>query len=797
MRRDKRIIGLLLRLCVMTAVVLLPGVFYLKAYEVFNDTKSLTLKIFGMLAAVLLCARGGTLRSRSLPASLVFLGSAALSTVHSPLLKASAERLGELASIAVLLLAVESGAAGLGKLLAVALWAHALILVYGTLQFVGIDVIQWTSFGAGRIYATMGNPDFLAAHGSLLIPVQIGLILGLSTLGPLDAVRAWGRTLAEGGWGAILGPAALEAGRTLLLALGLCCGLPLACVAVFTLFHPLDSPDKQAGLLMIGGLGALLFAVALAIRATRRDARNLVVVALILSIPSLVYAQARGAFIGFAAAVVALEWLVLRRVAGFGWWKSLRWTVLLALVGIPVATGGIALMPSGRAFIGRFLELRNPVTAATLQQRLAYWYAGWLMGRGEPTAPGRNDVLLPVGAGIGTFHLAGARAQGRAQQIWDVRWPRAAEVVSPHLELYAHNDYVQLFAEIGPVGLGVYLWIMVALLIAGGHALARCPPEARSDRWILIGLVAATVSWYVNSLLNFPFKVVPNAHLFFAVIAAVLLARTAIPAIETALRVPAWVTALLALLVLAVAGRGAGRQAASQYLKYGHQLTQAAQSGTANYGAAAVAYFDRAAKLSPVHTDGILVHYYRGMADKARNRFDDADADFSRAIGVFVNFPEGYMQRGLTRFLKASSLLTPAAASSTALSAAARRAAAAVSPEARKEAAARLAGAVADLKESAYLNPKEPVTWWYLGNALRLQTMNADAAQAFRNCVRYSQDRIPDAYYALAITLIDMGQLAEARTTLETAMARFPPNALPPATRGIMASLKAGRKPRL
>jgi hypothetical protein len=42
-----------------------------------------------------------------------------------------------------------------------------------------------------------------------------------------------------------------------------------------------------------------------------------------------------------------------------------------------------------------------------------------------------------------------------------------------------------------------------------------------------------------------------------------------------------------------------------------------------------------------------------------------------------------------------------------------------------------------------------------------------------------------------------MGQLAEARTTLETAMARFPPNALPPATRGIMASLKAGRKPRL
>ena len=136
MNRFPRLLELGLRLSVLTAVVLLPGIFYLKAYEVFNDTKSLTLKVFAMLAAVLLCARGGTLRSRSLPASLLFLGACLVSMLHTPLLKASVERTGELAAFAVLLLAAETGAVGLGKLLTAALWAHGLVIAYATCQFI-------------------------------------------------------------------------------------------------------------------------------------------------------------------------------------------------------------------------------------------------------------------------------------------------------------------------------------------------------------------------------------------------------------------------------------------------------------------------------------------------------------------------------------------------------------------------------------------------------------------------------------------------------------------------------------
>ncbi len=55
--------------------------------------------------------------------------------------------------------------------------SHFIVVLYGILQYFGIDFIRWVSFGEGRVYSTMGNPDYMAAQFSLLIPVTIALIL--------------------------------------------------------------------------------------------------------------------------------------------------------------------------------------------------------------------------------------------------------------------------------------------------------------------------------------------------------------------------------------------------------------------------------------------------------------------------------------------------------------------------------------------------------------------------------------------------------------------------------------------
>ncbi len=63
------------------------------------------------------------------------------------------------------------------KLLFFILGSHFLVTTYGLLQYLGVDFIKWVSFGEGRVYSTMGNPDYMATQFSVLIPVMIALII--------------------------------------------------------------------------------------------------------------------------------------------------------------------------------------------------------------------------------------------------------------------------------------------------------------------------------------------------------------------------------------------------------------------------------------------------------------------------------------------------------------------------------------------------------------------------------------------------------------------------------------------
>ncbi len=767
MRARERPVVLILRLTVLTAAALLPLVFYLKAYEVFEMAKSLALRLFGALAVALLVARGGTFTSRSLPAGLLFLASCLLSALHSPLLGATGERLMEIGSTLALLWAVESGAAPVGKLLAASIWSQTLVTTYAASQYLGWDAIVWTSFGEKRVYATMGNPDFLAAQSSFLIPIVACLIAGLADRGFREGLAHWrARLEAEGPVPVVLASLG-RAAHAMVLFAGLACAAPLVLIGIIALASPtLDAMGEgtRMDLFALAAVGIFFFAVAMFLRVSRAGVRGLLGMALALMLPSMLYTAARGAYLGFVAAIHVVVWLADRWVLRRSVWQTLRRLATLDLVLALFLT----FTPPGQRLASRFVQIAvDPVKNSDLQVRLFYWYSGWLMGRGEPTRPGETGVLLPIGAGLGTFHLSGARAQGRAQQIWNIKWPRSAEVVSPHLELYAHNDYVHLFAELGPIGLGLYLWIMVVLLWAGYRALRTLPDGDRFRRWAMIGLLAATASWYVNSAMNFPLKVVSNAHLFFAVIVAALLGASPLPARSFSLPANPAATGVALLVALLVGERGAAKLAASHDLKIGHQLTQQ------NAAAQAADYFSRAAALRPIHTDGILVHYYRGKALQNLGRYADAEASYTRALTVFSNFPEGYQARGMTRLTVAYG-----------------------ARDVREPgAAAALTGALVDLRESLYLNPKDGLTCFSLGTALRLNGEAAASIRPFHDAILYSLDRIPDAHYGLALSLAETGDRVQARAVLESAMKKFS-TSMPPGAAPALAALKAGRMPK-
>src|SRR2546427_197655 len=95
MDRASRTVTLLLRLVVLTAALVIPLAFWLKAYEVFELAKSMALCLLGIAAGALLLWRGTPLRLRTWSGALLILGACLLSVARTPLLIASGEHLWE------------------------------------------------------------------------------------------------------------------------------------------------------------------------------------------------------------------------------------------------------------------------------------------------------------------------------------------------------------------------------------------------------------------------------------------------------------------------------------------------------------------------------------------------------------------------------------------------------------------------------------------------------------------------------------------------------------------------------
>ena len=69
---------------------------------------------------------------------------------------------------------------------------------------------------------------------------------------------------------------------------------------------------------------------------------------------------------------------------------------------------------------------------------------------------------------------------------------------------FAHNEYLQTWAELGIVGLGLMLWLATAVLRTLSQALARARRSASVDPWTMAAS-AGILGIGVDAFLNFPF----------------------------------------------------------------------------------------------------------------------------------------------------------------------------------------------------------------------------------------------------------------------------------------------------
>jgi O-antigen ligase len=185
----------------------------------------------------------------------------------------------------------------------------------------------------------------------------------------------------------------------------------------------------------------------------------------VVALGGLIATYTRGAWLGFAAGVLALLP------------ASRRGRVLL-IGGLGVVV--VALLAGPPTLRHRFLSMGDP-QEATVKERRYMWDSGLAMARQHP--------LFGVGpGGVKREYPAYAR-------------PEAIKKRTGHV----HNTPLQILVERGAIGLAAWLWIWIAFYAKAIRVLRRLGPDAVVTRAVVLGSLAAITGYLVGGLSEYNF----------------------------------------------------------------------------------------------------------------------------------------------------------------------------------------------------------------------------------------------------------------------------------------------------
>ncbi len=248
---------------------------------------------------------------------------------------------------------------------------------------------------------------------------------------------------------------------------------------------------------LMGSFLMLMLPLALALGLTKTDdtKRQLAAQSVaLLATACLLMARSRSAWIGGGVSLVALSVLAWRfqsipksvQVNTSFWLQQVRQRKHMIVGPLLVLGGALALFVL-LSQTGTMLQQRAGTMAkvdadASFQTRLAMDRGALRMALDKPL----------FGWGVGTYPIHAAQFTGFGDDP-----ARVLAHGTSHSNL-AHDFYLQTAAELGFVGLGLYLTVLVAFFAVGLRALPSLPNGLR--RTVLIGCLAAMIAQAVDAL---------------------------------------------------------------------------------------------------------------------------------------------------------------------------------------------------------------------------------------------------------------------------------------------------------
>jgi O-antigen ligase len=246
-----------------------------------------------------------------------------------------------------------------------------------------------------------------------------------------------------------------------LLQVGLCPGPGAPVASSRWLYHRCDRAHGFFSIYMtLAGVLSLVLLATLPRLTLGGQSLPRLAVPWLLMLWGLIMTYTRGAWIGFAAGVLTVVTTIRRG----------RW---LLVGGLLVLAGAALLAPPELRH--RFLSMADPDESG-VRERVYMWKSGFAMWRERP--------LLGVGPG------------GVKREYSRYALPEAVKKRTGHV----HNTPLQILVERGLLGLAAWLWIWVAFYSQAIRLLRRLPDDARPERALVAGSLAAITGFLVGGL---------------------------------------------------------------------------------------------------------------------------------------------------------------------------------------------------------------------------------------------------------------------------------------------------------
>ncbi|MBU2562835.1 MAG: O-antigen ligase family protein, partial [Actinobacteria bacterium] len=258
----------------------------------------------------------------------------------------------------------------------------------------------------------------------------------------------------------------------------------------------------------------LPLAISLFFAARNKTSKILLLVGILAMGGSLLLTFTRGSYLAIGISSIFIFFLYLTS-RGKGFIKEHKKIFIFILALIILVTflfvlpnplnepGTVISKIKGRISISQF------TSGSSLKRREAIWGFTALMIKDHPI----------LGSGLGTFKYNSLNYQAKFFDQGENRSLYPYGIADK-----VHNEYLQLGAEIGILGLGIFLWLIISYFRYGLRILKKLKDKYKQG--IIIGLMGGIVAVLIDAIFGFPLHLPATLVLFWLFIALTMVVAT-------------------------------------------------------------------------------------------------------------------------------------------------------------------------------------------------------------------------------------------------------------------------------